>query len=138
MPLLLLLDWWHYVGLVDFVSMGFYVRVLGFHWMLVNDFSSFKRLESLFGVWRLFALRASWFFYPLAHCCTRFRFSLLLQHRGGGYWQLICTVGLIIIGSISPAYHHAYIEGELLYTIGRLIFIIVPVRMCRIWIALER
>jgi hypothetical protein len=53
-------------------------------------------------------------------------------------WQLICTIGLIIIGSISPAYHHGYIEGELLYTIGRLIFIIIPVRMCRIWIALER
>jgi hypothetical protein len=53
-------------------------------------------------------------------------------------WQLICPIGLIIIGSISPAYHHGYIEGELLYTIGRLIFIIIPVRMCRIWIALER
>ncbi len=53
-------------------------------------------------------------------------------------WQLICTIGLIIIGSISPAYHHGYIEGELLYTIGRLIFIIIPVHMCQIWIALER
>jgi hypothetical protein len=47
------------------------------------------------------------------------------------------SIGLVI-GSISPAYHHGYIEGELLYTIGRLIFIVIFVHMRWIWIALER
>jgi hypothetical protein len=62
------------------------------------------------------------FFSYLSHC-------LLLD-----FWDEI----FLSIGSISPAYHHDYIEGELLYTISRLIFIIIPVHMCWIWIALER
>jgi hypothetical protein len=62
--------------------------------------------------------------------------SIELSVLGSLNFIFLATIGLFI-GSISPAYHHGYIEGELLYTIGRLIFIIIFVHMCSIWIALE-
>jgi hypothetical protein len=93
---LLLLDWWCFVGLVDFVSRGFYVRVLGFHWMLLNDF--FFDLQMVPGFWgalgsaTVFAIWSLSLLFPSVRLRlgSRFRLGSHLCHRftaKGGFYD---------------------------------------------------